>query len=183
YYNSKKWSVYSNANYTAGRELWGYGIAVEYPEKFWNMEDTGEYRIATFNLFAGTDYKLGNRTTLGFEYNYIYHIEEGADYVNIPVYSPSGRLDSSLKTYATYLPIAKSNGFNLHLHQKLNESGAEMTLNADYFNFYRNDRSDFISKTYTDKGKLQEGKTQQLYDTTMQNIKIYTFKTDFILQF
>lgn len=180
-YNNKKWSVYTNINYSAGREIWGYGIGVYYPEKHWAMEDTGEYRIATFNVLAGTDYKLSNNTTLGFEYNYSYHIEDGADYVRIPVYSHHGHLDSSLKTYATYYPVAKGNDFNLHLIQNLNQSGAKLTLNADYFNFYRHDRSDLITRSYNDEGKLIEKNTRKFYDTALQNIRIYTFKADVVL--
>ncbi|HLR37017.1 MAG TPA: outer membrane beta-barrel protein [Chitinophagaceae bacterium] len=180
HYNDEKWSLYTNLNYTAGRELWGYGIGVHYPDQFWDMGDTGEYRIATFNGLAGANYKLSNKTTIGAEYNYVYHLEEGADYVKVPIYNNSGSMDSLLKTFATYLPIAKSNAFNLHLNQKLNESGATMTLNADYFNYFRIDHSNLITKGYTPAGKFKPGTIKKLYDTTLQNIKIYTFKADFV---
>lgn len=178
YYSNKKWSAYTNLNYSAGRELWGYGIDVNYPDKHWAMKDTGEYRVATFNVLTGTDYHLNHKTTLGFEYNYIYHLEDGADYVRVPVYNPKGQLDSTLKTYATYFPIAISNAFNLHLIQALNQSGARLTLNADYFNFYRHDKSHLITQSYTGDGKPESEKTRRLYDTTLQNIRIYTFKAD-----
>lgn len=177
-YNNKKWSAHTNLNYSTGREIWGYGIDVYYPDKHWAMKDTGQYRIATFNALAGIDYSLSSKTTIGFEYNYVYHMEDGADYVRVPVYSPKGQLDSSIRTYATYYPIAKSNGFNLHLIQDLNQSGAKLTLNADYFNFYRTDKSNSITRSYTGSGELKENDTHQLYDTTMQNIRIYTFKAD-----
>lgn len=178
FYNYKNWSVYANASYSGGRELWGYGIDVYYPEMHWAMKDTGEYRISTLNVLAGTDYKLNDKTTVGFEYNYIRHIEDGADYVRVPVYNPKGQLDSTLKTYATYYPVAVSNAFNFHLIQMLSESGAKLTLNADYFNFYRYDRSHLITQSYNGEGKPVEGGTSRLYDTTLQNIRIYTFKAD-----
>jgi len=180
-YNNGKWSVFTNLNYSTGRELWGYGIDVYYPEKHWAMKDTGEYRIATFNALAGIDYAINSSTTIGFEYNYIYHMEDGADYVNVPVFNNEDRLDSSLKTYATYYPIAKSNAFNAHLIQDLNNLGAKLTLNADYFNFYRTDKSNSVSNSYTGSGELKEKNTQKLYDTTMQNIRIYTFNADVTL--
>lgn len=180
-YNSEKWSVYTNLSYTAGRELWGYGIDVYYPEMHWAMKDTGEYRIATFNALAGIDYAINGGTTIGFEYNYVYHMEEGADYVRVPVFNNEGGLDSALKTQATYYPIAKSNAFNVHLMQDLNHSGAKLTLNADYFNFYRTDKSHLITNSYSDQGTPKEGSTQRLYDTTLQNIRIYTFKADVLL--
>jgi outer membrane receptor protein involved in Fe transport len=177
-YNNKKWSAYTKLNYSKGREIWGYGIDVYYPDKHWAMKDTGEYRIATFNALGGIDYALSNKTTVGFEYNYIYHMEEGADYVRVPIYNQEERLDSNIRTYATYYPIAKSNAFNLHLIQNLNNSEAKLTLNANYFNFYRTDKSNSITRSYTRDGKLKQKTTQELYDTTLQNIRIYTFKAD-----
>lgn len=177
YFNHNKWSAYTNFSYTAGREIWGYGIDVYYPDKHWAMKDTGEYRISTLNLLTGIDYQLNDKTTIGFEYNYTHHIEDGADYVRVPVYNPKGQLDSTLKTYATYYPVAMSNAFNFHVIQALGESGTKLTLNADYFNFYRFDRSHLITQSYNDEGKPVEDGTR-LYDTTLQNIRIYTFKAD-----
>ena len=181
YYNQNKWSLYTQASYTAGRELWGYGIDVYHPDKHWAMKDTGEYRIATLNVLAGADYSISPRTTIGFSYNYGYHMEEGADYVKVPVYNLNGHLDSNLKTVATYYPIAKSNAFNVHLNQALGASGALLTLNADYFNFYRHDRSDLITRSYDGEGKEFPDRSHALYDTALQNIRIYTFKADLTL--
>lgn len=177
-YNTRRWSAYTNVNYSTGREIWGYGIDVYYPEKHWAMKDTGEYDIATLNLVSGIDYTLSSMTRIGFAYNYSYHMEDGADYVRVPVYDPHGHLDSNLRTYATYYPVAKSNGFNLHWVQDLNKAGANLTLNGDYFNFYRTDKSNSITRSYTGEGALKEGTARRLYDTTLQNIRIYTFKAD-----
>lgn len=177
-YNYNKWSVYSNFNYIAGRELWGYGIDVYYPEKHWAMKDTGEYRISTLNWLSGIDYKLNANSTFGFEYSYNRHVEEGADYVRIPIYNHIGKLDSTIKTYATYYPIAQNNAFNLHYIQNLNQSGAKLTINADYFNSYRTDKSNSITQSFTAEDKLKADETARLYDTTLQNIRIYTLKAD-----
>lgn len=178
YYNHEKWSAYTNFNYSAGREIWGYGIDVYYPDKHWAMKDTGEYRISTLNLLTGVDYQLNDKTSIGFEYNYTHHVEEGADYVRVPVYNPKGQLDSMLKTYATYYPVAMSNAFNVHLIRALGKSGAKLALNADYFNSYRFDRSHLTTQSYTGEGKPVDNSTMRLYDTTLQNIRIYTFKAD-----
>ncbi|HVW99426.1 MAG TPA: outer membrane beta-barrel family protein, partial [Candidatus Babeliaceae bacterium] len=99
----------------------------------------------------------------------------------VPVFNNKNQIDSSLKTYATYYPIAKSNAFNIHLMQALNNSGAKLTLNADYFNYYRTDKSNLKTNSYTGSGELKENNTRQLYDTTMQNIRIYTFNSDVTL--
>lgn len=180
HYSSKKWSAYTNMTYINGRELWGYGIGVHYADKFWDMSDKGKYRIPTFNLLAGVNYKLSDKTAIGGEYTYAIHTETGADHVRVPVYDTNGSLDSLLRTYATYHPIAKSNGINLHLEQKLNESGAKMLLNADYFSFYRTDESNLTTKSYAPDLNLKPGSIKKLYDNNLQDIDIYTFKADFV---
>ncbi len=178
YYNNKKWSFYTQASYTVGRELWGYGIDVFYDDMHWAMKDTGEYRIATLNVLAGTDYKLSRNTTVGFSYNYSFHLEDGADYVRTPIYNNKGERDSLIKTFATYYPVSKGNAFNVHLIQKVNESGAKLNLNADYFNYYRTDKSYLKTRSYLNNGMISDAGISELYDTTLQNIRIYTFKAD-----
>lgn len=177
-YNHQKWSAYTQFNYTAGRELWGYGIDVYYPDKHWAMKDTGEYRISTLNWVSGVDYQLNDKTSFGVEYLYGHHVEEGADYVRVPVYNPEGELDSTLKTYATYYPVAISNSINLHFIRQLSPSGAKLTLNGDYFNFYRYDRSHLVTQSFTPGDKPEEASIRRMYDTALQNIRIYTFKAD-----
>jgi outer membrane receptor protein involved in Fe transport len=177
-YRSKKWSLYAGNNYTSDRELQGYGIDVSYPQKYWAMGDTGKYSIVNFNIRGRVDYKPNDKTTLGFEYNYYRHIiENGADHVHAHVFNNIGRLDSTLRTYADYHPVAHSNDFNIHLIQAL-ESGGKLTLNADYFNWYRNDWSDLIARSYNRAGKLRRKNIRMLHDTTVQKIPIYTLKAD-----
>lgn len=177
-YNKNKWSLYTNISYTAGREIWGYGIGVKYPDKTWAMKDTGEYRISTLNIISGADYVLSPTTSIGVEYLYGHHVEDGADYVNVPVYNSEGQKDSLLKTYATYFPIAWTNSFNFHFIHNLSATGSKLTLNADYFNFYRFDRSDFETNTFINSDKPDTERRKEYYDTTLQNIRIYTFKAD-----
>lgn len=178
FYNRGKWSLYTQANYSDGHLLLGYGIDVFYDQIHWAMKDTGEYRFPTLNVLAGADYQLNSNTMIGFSYNYIYHMEDGADYVKIPVYNKDGNRDSLIRTFATYYPVAKSNAFNLHLIQKLNKSGAGLSLNADYFNYYRHDKSYLTTKSLLNDGKISNAGISKLYDTTLQNIRIYTFKGD-----
>lgn len=178
YYNDNNWSLYTQVNYSNGHILLGYGIDVFYDDLHWAMKDTGEYLMPTLNVLAGADYNLTPNTTIGFSYNYTYHLEDGADYVKIPVYDKEGKRDSLIKTYATYYPVAKGNAFNLHFIHKLNESGAKLNLNADYFNYYRHDKSYLTTKTLLNDGSISNAGISRLFDTTLQNIRIYTFKAD-----
>lgn len=177
YYNAPKWSAYGNLSYTHGRELEGYGIDVRFPEKHWAMGDTGDYRHTAWNLIAGADFKPGKSTTIGIQYNYAYELYSGADHVNVPVYGTDGTKDSTLRTYAVYYPIALTNALNVHIIQQL-KSGGKITLNGDYFNYYRTDWSHLETGSYGPDDQLFPGSVTRYVDTTKQNILIYTAKAD-----
>lgn len=180
-YTNDRLTAYGNIGYTHGRELEGYGIDVFYPKQHWSMKDTGDYKHFGYNFLAGADYKVSPRTTIGFEYMFEKGVYDGADHVHDPIYNSLGGIDSTLRTYADYYPIDNSNSFNLHLLQNPGSSSRTLTLDADYFNYYRNDRSDFETNTYMGDGKLNPGSRTRYHDTTLQNIRIYTLKADLTL--
>lgn len=177
-YNTNKWSLYGNVNYEHGRFLEGFGIDLQYPNQFWSQTDTGNYKIRNLNLVLGTDYKISNRTTIGFNYSGARTAYIGDDHVNNPVYNTRGQLDSLLRTFATYQPVAWSTGLNLHLVTKLDSAGRQLSVDADYFNYYRTDQSDFISQRYDGKGDAIANGTTKYFDTNKQAINIYTLKAD-----
>ncbi len=178
YYDHKKWSAYANMSYRHGRQLEGYGIDVYYPGKHWSMKDTGDFKGRSFSFRGGMDYQLSKKTTIGAGYQFEKTIYIGDDHINAPIYHSNQKVDSFIHSFADYYPVAYSNGINLHLIHDIGAEGAKLTLNADYFNYYRHDRSHFRTDIYTHKGQLLPGSSERYYDTTLQNIKIYTLKAD-----
>jgi outer membrane receptor protein involved in Fe transport len=177
-YNSDKWSAYANLNVAADHELEGFETDVYYPKQTWRQTDTGDYKMHSFNVVAGVDYKLSPKTTIGLSYLGGREVYVGSDNVNNPIYNSGGGLDSTLRTYATYHPIALSNSGNIHVLIKFDTTGKKLLLNADYFNYYRTDRSNFESNTYLPGGDLAPASNTRYYDTNKQNIKVFTFKAD-----
>jgi hypothetical protein len=177
-YNAPKWSAYGNVTYNRGRELEGYGIEIDYPKQHWAMGDTGDYKHSTINFLAGADYKINTHTTVGFQYTFGKEVYQGADYVHNPIYNIGGGVDSILRSFATYYPIALSNSLNLHFINDLGTNGQKLTVDADYFNYYRTDLSSFRTNTYSGEGKLIPGSETRYKDTTKQNILVYTLKAD-----
>lgn len=177
-YNSDKWSAYGSLNIAADHELEGFETDVFYPKQSWMQTDTGDYKMHNYNIVAGVDYKLSSKTTIGISYLGGREVYIGSDNVNNPIYNRAGGLDSILRTYATYHPIALSNSGNVHALIKFDTTGTKLLLNADYFNYYRTDRSDFEGNSYLPNGQLIPASTTRYYDTNKQNIKIFTFKAD-----
>ncbi|WP_183556927.1 outer membrane beta-barrel protein [Mucilaginibacter sp. SP1R1] len=177
-YNSNKWSAYTSVNMDHDHELEGFQTDVFYPKQHWLQTDTGNYRGHNFSAVAGVDYKVSPKTTIGISYLGGKSIYDGSDHVNNPVYSNGGGLDSTLKTFATYHPIAISNSGNVHAIINFDTTGKKLLLNADYINYYRTDRSDFESNSYLPNGQVIPANNTRYFDTNKQNINIYTFKAD-----
>jgi outer membrane receptor protein involved in Fe transport len=177
-YNSGKWSAYSSVNIDHDHELEGFETDVFYPKQSWLQTDTGNYRLHNFNIVAGVDYKVSPKTTIGISYLGGNNVYDGSDHVNNPIYNSTGGLDSSLRTYATYHPVAISNSGNAHAVINFDTTGKKLLLNADYFNYNRNDRSDFESNSYLPNGQVIPENNTRFFDTNKQLIKVYTFKAD-----
>ncbi|HEY8928385.1 MAG TPA: TonB-dependent receptor, partial [Mucilaginibacter sp.] len=113
-YNTKKLSAYASLNVNGDHELEGFETDLFYPKQTWKQTDTGNYRLHEYSYVLGFDYKLSSRATIGVNYLGGSNTADGSDHVNNPVYNLAGGLDSTLRTYATYHPVAISNSVNVH---------------------------------------------------------------------
>ena len=177
-YNSGKLSAYASLNVNGDHELEGFETDVFYPKQSWLQTDTGNYRLHEYSYVVGMDYKLSPKATIGFNYLGGTTTYDGSDHVNNPVYNQGGRLDSTLHTYATYHPVAISNSINLHSIIKFDTTGKKLSLNADYFNYYRTDFSDFETNTYLPDGSAILSSNIRYHDNNKQNVNVYTLKAD-----
>ncbi|WP_316793914.1 outer membrane beta-barrel family protein [Pedobacter frigoris] len=177
-YSSEKLSVYGNLNFDEDHHLEGFRTDIYYPGQIWKQSDTGDYKYHNINLIAGADYLISPKATIGITYLGGRNVYDGSDHVNNPVYNYNGGLDSTLKAYATYYPVALSNSINMHSVISFDTTGKKLLLNADYYNYYRTDVSDFESNVYRSDGVINPSSRKRYYDTNKQNINIYTFKAD-----
>ncbi len=177
-YNKNKWSVYGSFNVGGDRELEGFRTDVHYPDKTSLQSDTGLYTYRNFEINAGFDYKLSNKTTVGLSYLGGHLMYDGSDNVYNPYYNLAGAVDSTLKTHANYHPIAITNSVNVHSVTKLDTAGRELILNADYFNYYRTDLSNFESNSFNGMGAVIPQNRTRYFDTNKQVIDVYTLKAD-----
>lgn len=178
-YNAGKWSAYGSINLDQDHHLEGFQTTLSYPKQTWLQSDTGKYRYYNVNIVAGADYKISPNTSIGINYQGGKNLYDGSDHVNNPVFDKaSGKMDSVLKTYATYYPIALSNAVNLHSVINFDTSGRKLLLNADYINYYRTDKSDFESHNYLGSDPVHPTATSRYFSNNKQRINIYTLKAD-----
>lgn len=182
-YKKDRWNAFASVNLKRSRELMGWIIGVEYPDHSWSLNDTGIYRIDDYAATVGVGYQLSQNSQLQLSYHYGYR-EEGHklnghdDVKNYITNHSTGQLDSVIRSYAVYNPVAKTNSLNLHYSTQLDEKGTTLSGDGDYFNFFRTDYSHF--KGYTQIPDLQspESNISLFYNTAKQNILIYTLKAD-----
>jgi outer membrane receptor protein involved in Fe transport len=177
-YNSAKWSVYGSLNFDQDHHLEGFETDIYYPKQTWLQTDTGNYRNLNYNMTAGADYKINKKVTAGILYAGGRNIYDGADNVNNPIYNNSGTIDSTLRTYATYYPVALSNAVNIYTAVNFDTVGTKLLINLDYFNYYRTDKSNFESNSFMADGKINPASNTRFFDTNKQDIIIYTVKAD-----
>ena len=184
-YKKNKWNAFGNVNLNRHKELMGWIIGVDYPTYNWSLNDTGIYRIDDYNATVGIGYQIGKKSQLQLSYHYGYREEghnlDGHDDVkNYITDNKTGQLDSIIRSFATYNPVAKTNALNLHYSTTLNDKGTTLSADADYFNFFRTDYSNF--RGYMQPGLLEDGSENALFsNTAKQNILIYTAKADLTL--
>ncbi|WP_157558078.1 outer membrane beta-barrel protein [Niabella aurantiaca] len=177
-YNSGKWSLYANANMFRTRHKYGFRWEEYYPDRSWIMSDTGDYKWQDVMITAGADYRLSQKSQIGFSAGFSRYFEGGADYVRNHFYNGQGQTDSVLTTYATYIPLAKTQSYNLYYKTKLDTSGKTLSVDGSYLTFYRTDESDVTARTFTPEGEPVDPSTARFYNNTLQNINIYALKAD-----
>ncbi len=177
-YNWNRWSAYGSFNHVRDRHLEGFQFDLFYPKQHWLQTDTGLYTHNAYTALIGVDYKLSSKAAIGAYYSGGRDMYDGSDNVRNPIYNSFGVVDSLLKTYAHYHPIALPAALNLHADVKLDTTGKHLFINADYFNYYRNDISDFESNSYDAAGNQKSDGKTLYFDRNKQNILIYTLKAD-----
>lgn len=177
-YVSGKWSTFLNMNLNHDKHLEGFETDIFYPTQKWVQTDSAIYKYWNANINAGADYQVNKNLVIGFSFFLEKNLYDGFDSINNPIYNKGGQIDSTLKTFATYYPIAQTGSFNLHTDIKLDTSGKMLYLNADYFKYYRTDSSDFSSHSFGADAQPIPGSSTRIYDDNKQDIHIYTVKAD-----
>jgi len=180
-YKKDRWNGFASVNLNRHKELMGWIIGVQYPTYNWSLNDTGIYRIDDYNGTVGLGYQIGKQSQLQISYHFGYREEghnlDGHDDVKNYITDKEGNIDSVIRSYATYNPIAKTNAVNLHYNTVLDSKGTTLSADADYFNFFRTDYSNF--RGYAQPALQQDGDQNALFsNTAKQNILIYTAKAD-----
>jgi outer membrane receptor protein involved in Fe transport len=127
------------------------------------------------NANAGLDYNFSNKLSAGFQYIFNYLQTAAADNNNTKIYANPNNL---IQTFANAKSKKRGNNFNFHSTYKLNEKGAKIDLNLDYFNYNSQSDRTFETNEYENFSDKQNDKYLSADNGSKQDITNYSAKID-----
>lgn len=180
-YKHNDWDFFFNTHVSNLRSRFGFGYKVDLPKVNWVLTDTGDYRLGNTTVNFGADYAINKKSSIGASVFLDRYFEKGADYVYNPYFQPNGSLDSILRTYATYYPIAYTQSYNLHYEWRPDSTGKKLFLDGTYFNYNRHDKSDYEGYMLLNDEDPVKKSIHLQANTAKQFINIYTLRADYSL--
>ncbi len=170
-YGSQKFS--ENLNYRRGKlNLYSTGsssnfvflstqnttalYATQTQQQFFTQQNNPFYNRYDFGL----DYEIGKNSVLGVQYTIGNTNRTTSQYYNAPVINTlTDAIDSTLRTDAQEKEMALRNVLNLNYLWKIDTTGKELNINADYFTRTEDDSREFTDERFAADGTQKNGKT------------------------
>ncbi|MFI5125054.1 MAG: TonB-dependent receptor [Chitinophagales bacterium] len=136
-----------------------------------------QYSSPQFNLKAGMDYFISDKTSIGFVVSGFQSSSKNSSQSYITLKDANNIPDSLVNTYGNINGKWQSSSVNLNFRRKFDSLGTELTADADYVRY--NSKNDQYYQNYTfDPGMNPLDKTV-LSGNLPSIINIYSFKTDY----
>lgn len=118
----------------------------------------------------GLDYEIGKNSVLGLQYTIGNTNRTTWQYYNAPVVNTlTDAIDSTQRTDAIEKEMGLRNVGNLNYLWRIDTTGKELNINADYFTRTEKDSREFTNETYGGNGELKYPKT---YNRTLGGQKV-----------
>ncbi|RYY50183.1 MAG: TonB-dependent receptor [Chitinophagaceae bacterium] len=131
-----------------------------------------------YNVRAGADYYMNNKTTLGVVLT-AYTSPTNENGTNASrFYSPSKALDSSLVNRRREDAKWNHNGINFNLRHKFDSTGRELTADFDYLSYNNGNIQDIVNTKFDQSGNVKE--EDRMNADLPSVIHIFSAKTDYV---
>jgi len=128
------------------------------------------------NIKTGLDYFLSSNTTWGIVFTGNYSPTYDNSPANSYIYNKAGALDSLMHANNVSHNIFKNGGVNLNYSHKFDNTGKEITFDADYIRNVSGSDQSFVNNSFLAAGPLTNSQT--LLENTSSYINIYAAKSD-----
>lgn len=178
-HRSKNINIFGSYNFIHSRE-YSSGNGTRYlPGGTIHSSEYGERDRNSSTYRLGMDYEISKRSTAGFLVNgYFTDRKREAD--NTALLHHNNSLEDSLSKVATG-SRTRLNGpsVNVFYKTKIDSTGKELTLNADYMNFHKNWNDEFTNRYFNGKGQ-EYTSPSYIRNYSPADINVYAFAADYI---
>ncbi|HZK64764.1 MAG TPA: TonB-dependent receptor, partial [Puia sp.] len=136
-----------------------------------------QYTSPQFNLKAGMDYFISDKTTIGFVVSGFQNKSQNNSQSYITLKDANNIPDSLVNTYGNNNGKWQSSSVNLNFRRKFDSRGTELTADADYVRY--NSKNDQYYQNFTFDPNMNPVDETVLSGSLPSIINIYSFKTDF----
>ncbi|MBW1619375.1 outer membrane beta-barrel family protein [Empedobacter falsenii] len=178
-FKKNKITLSSNLNYTNGSNAPIENNTIDYSNITWKEQNKRRDFSKSVSARLGLDYKISNKISTGFIYNYSHNTPEIRDNVTTTLFSPETNfVDSLIITKAKNERKRISNNLNYHFIYDIDTLGRKLSFDFDFFNFKLNSNRVFQTNNYYNDSTPIENSYSSADNKGNQKISNYSFNLD-----
>jgi outer membrane receptor protein involved in Fe transport len=177
FYNKSKISLSASVNGSLGNFENLEGLVIEYPTNIWDIDIDGKQKTDQISGRFLIDYAVSDKTTFGVQYlgN---TTKPGIDAVTTSkIFDTNNTFEKSLENHAQNEVDNNNHSVNFHVISKLNDSGKQISFDADYFTFTSDRTLDYFTEQFDIDGNSQ-GISSSAVNIANQNIENFSSQID-----
>lgn len=169
----------SNVNYINGSNAPFESNTIDYPNITWKEQNKRRDFSKSFSARLGLDYKISDKISTGFIYNYSDNTPEIRDNVISTLLNPeTNNIDSLIVTNARNEGRRISNNFNYHFIYDIDTIGRKLSFDFDFFDFKLNSKRIFQTNNFYNDFTLINNSYNSADNKGIQKISNYSFNLD-----
>ncbi|MGG5506912.1 MULTISPECIES: TonB-dependent receptor domain-containing protein [unclassified Myroides] len=178
-FKKNKITLSSNLNYTNGSNAPIENNTIDYSNITWKEKNKRRDFSKSVSARVGLDYKISNKISTGFIYNYSHSTPEIRDNATTTLFSPETNfVDSLIITKAKNERKRISNNLNYHFIYDIDTLGRKLSFDFDFFNFKLNSNRVFQTNNYYNDFTPIENSYSSADNKGIQKITNYSFNLD-----
>lgn len=178
-FKKNKITLSSNVNYINGSNAPIESNTIDYPNITWKEQNKRRDFSESVSARLGLDYKISNKISTGFIYNYSDNTPEIRDNVISTLLNPeTNNIDSLIVTNARNERKRISNNLNYHFIFDIDTLGRKLSFDFDFFNFKLNSNRIFQTNSYYSDFIPINNSYNSADNKGVQKITNYSFNLD-----
>ncbi|MBS1571760.1 MAG: TonB-dependent receptor, partial [Bacteroidetes bacterium] len=183
-FKKDKIALSSNLNYSVGSNAPTENNIIDYSNIVWEEKNKRRDFTKSVSARLGLDYKISDKISTGFIYNYSDNKPEIRDNVISTLLNPeTNNIDSYIVTKGRNEQRRISNNFNYHFIYDIDTIGRKLSFDFDFFNFNSNSNRIFQTNNFNNDFTPINNSYNSADNKGIQKITNYSFNLDMVHPF